>query len=226
MKHYSNLRVTINTAMTVDGKIATISGDSAISSKQDLKRIHKLRSSVDAIIVGISTVLVDNPKLTVRLVKKKRKEDPVRIIIDSTGRIPLSSKLLKTAYKVKTIVAVTKRAPNYKIHEIRNTGAIVIIAGTEMVDLKEVFLNLKKMGVRKILVEGGGELNWSLLSLGIVDELIVTIAPRIVGGRMAATLVEGNGYTKISEGINMKLKNVLRQNDGELVLYYRISPME
>jgi 2,5-diamino-6-(ribosylamino)-4(3H)-pyrimidinone 5'-phosphate reductase len=97
MKHYSNLRVTINTAMTVDGKIATISGDSAISSKQDLKRIHKLRSSVDAIIVGISTVLVDNPKLTVRLVKKKRKEDPVRIIIDSTGRIPLGSKLLKTA---------------------------------------------------------------------------------------------------------------------------------
>jgi 2,5-diamino-6-(ribosylamino)-4(3H)-pyrimidinone 5'-phosphate reductase len=225
MKHYSDLRVTINTAMTVDGKIATISGDSAISSKQDLKRIHKLRSSSDAIIVGISTVLVDNPRLTVRLAKK-RKEDPARIIIDSTGRIPLSSKLLKTAYKVKTIVAVTKRAPNYKIHEIRNTGATVIIAGTEVVDLKEVFLNLKKMGVRKILVEGGGELNWSLLSLGIVDELIVTIAPRIVGGRMAATLVEGDGYTKISEGIKMKLKNVLRQNDDELVLYYKISPME
>ena len=210
--------------MTVDGKIATISGDSAISSKQDLKRIHKLRSSSDAIIVGISTVLVDNPRLTVRLAKKRK--DPARIIIDSTGRIPLSSKLLKTAYKVKTIVAVTKRAPNYKIHEIRNTGATVIIAGTEVVDLKEVFLNLKKMGVRKILVEGGGELNWSLLSLGIVDELIVTIAPRIVGGRMAATLVEGDGYTKISEGIKMKLKNVLRQNDDELVLYYKISPME
>lgn len=222
MKHYSNLRVTVNTAMTVDGKIATISGDSAISSKQDLKRIHKLRSSVDAIIVGISTVLADNPRLTVRLVKKKIKEDPARIIIDSTGRIPLSSKLLQTASKVKTIVAVTKRAPDYKICEIRNTGAIVIIAGTEMVDLKEVFLSLKKMGIRKILVEGGGELNWSLLRLGIVDELIVTIAPRIVGGRMAATLVEGDGYTKISEGIKMKLKNVSRQNDGELVLYYKI----
>ena len=222
MNYYSNLRVTINTAMTVDGKIATISGDSAISSKQDLKRIHKLRSSVDAIIVGISTVLADNPRLTVRLVKKKIKEDPARIIIDSTGRIPLSSKLLQTASKVKTIVAVTKRAPDYKICELRNTGAIVIIAGTEMVDLKEVFLNLKKMGIRKILVEGGGELNWSLLRLGIVDELIVTIAPRIVGGRMAATLVEGDGYTKISEGIKMKLKNVSRQNDGELVLYYKI----
>ena len=93
---------------------------------------------------------------------------------------------MQTAYKIKTIVAVTKRAPNYKIREIRNTGATVIIAGTEIVDLKELFLNLKEIGVRKILVEGGGELNWSLLRLGIVDELIVTIAPRIVGGR--------NGY--------------------------------
>jgi 2,5-diamino-6-(ribosylamino)-4(3H)-pyrimidinone 5'-phosphate reductase len=222
MKHYSDLRVTINTAMTIDGKIVTINGDSAISSKQDLKRIHKLRYSVDAIIVGISTVIADNPRLTVRLVKKKRKEDPARIIIDSTGRIPLSSKLLQTAYKIKTIVAVTKRAPDYKIREIRNTGATVIIAGTKIVDLKELFLNLKEIGVRKILVEGGGELNWSLLRLGIVDELIVTIAPRIVGGRTAATLVEGEGYTKISKGIKMKLKNVLRQNDGEIVLYYKI----
>lgn len=222
MKHYSDLRVTINTAMTIDGKIVTIHGDSAISSKQDLKRIHKLRSSVDAIIVGISTVIADNPRLTVRLVKKKRKEDPARIIIDSTGRIPLSSKLLQTAYKIKTIVAVTKRAPDYKIREIRNTGATVIIAGTKIVDLKELFLNLKEIGVRKILVEGGGELNWSLLRLGIVDELIVTIAPRIVGGRTAVTLVEGEGYTKISKGIKMKLKNVLRQNDGEIVLYYKI----
>ena len=83
-------------------------------------------------------------------------------------------------------------------------------------------MNLKEIGVRKILVEGGGELNWSLLRLGIVDELIVTIAPRIVGGRTATTLVEGEGYTKISKGIKMKLKNVLRQNDGEIVLYYKI----
>jgi 2,5-diamino-6-(ribosylamino)-4(3H)-pyrimidinone 5'-phosphate reductase len=207
--------------MTVDGKIATTHGDSTISSKQDKKRVHKLRSSVDAIIVGVTTVLVDNPRLTVRFVKNKEK-DPARIIVDSTCRIPFESKILQTASKIKTIVAVTKRAPYDKIHKIKDTGAMVITAGTETVDLVELFSILKKMGFKKFLVEGGGELNWSLLQLGIVDQLIVTIAPRIVGGRAATTLVEGDGYTKISEGLKMELKKVLRQDNGELVLCYKI----
>lgn len=215
------MQITINAAMTVDGKIATTHGDSTISSKQDKKRVHKLRSSVDAIIVGVTTVLVDNPRLTVRFVKNKEK-DPARIIVDSTGRIPFESKILQTASKIKTIVAVTKRAPYDKIHKIKDTGAMVITAGTETVDLVELFSILKKMGFKKFLVEGGGELNWSLLQLGIVDQLIVTIAPRIVGGRAATTLVEGDGYTKISEGLKMELKKVLRQDNGELVLCYKI----
>jgi 2,5-diamino-6-(ribosylamino)-4(3H)-pyrimidinone 5'-phosphate reductase len=180
-----------------------------------------LRSSVDAIIVGVTTVLVDNPRLTVRFVKNKEK-DPARIIVDSTCRIPFESKILQTASKIKTIVAVTKRAPYDKIHKIKDAGAMVITAGTETVDLVELFSILKKMGFKKILVEGGGELNWSLLQLGIVDQLIVTIAPRIVGGRAATTLVEGEGYTKISEGLKMELKKVLRQDNGELVLCYKI----
>src|SRR5919197_101558 len=221
MEQNSNLQITINAAMTVDGKIATTHGDSTISSKQDKKRVHKLRSSVDAIIVGVTTVLVDNPRLTVRFVKNKEK-DPARIIVDSTGRIPFESKILQTASKIKTIVAVTKRAPYDKIHKIKDAGAMVITAGTETVDLVELFSILKKMGFKKILVEGGGELNWSLLQLGIVDQLIVTIAPRIVGGRAATTLVEGEGYTKISEGLKMELKKVLRQDNGELVLCYKI----
>ena len=215
------MQITINAAMTVDGKIATTYGDSTISSKQDKKRVHKLRSSVDAIIVGVTTVLVDNPRLTVRFVKNKEK-DPARIIVDSTGRIPFESKILQTASKIKTIVAVTKRAPYDKIHKIKDAGAMVITAGTETVDLVELFSILKKMGFKKILVEGGGELNWSLLQLGIVDQLIVTIAPRIVGGRAATTLVEGDGYTKISEGLKMELKKVSRQDNGELVLCYKI----
>ena len=215
------MQITINAAMTVDGKIATTHGDSTISSKQDKKRVHKLRSSVDAIIVGVTTVLVDNPRLTVRFVKNKEK-DPARIIVDSTGRIPFESKILQTASKIKTIVAVTKRAPYDKIHKIKDAGAMVITAGTETVDLVELFSILKKMGFKKFLVEGGGELNWSLLQLGIVDQLIVTIAPRIVGGRAATTLVEGDGYTKISEGLKMELKKVLRQDNGELVLCYKI----
>jgi 2,5-diamino-6-(ribosylamino)-4(3H)-pyrimidinone 5'-phosphate reductase len=222
MHHNSNLRVTINAAMTVDGKIATTCGNSRISSKQDLIRVHELRSSVDAILVGISTVLVDNPLLTVRLIKPNKGNDPARVIVDTHGRIPLDSRILKTAHRISTIVFVSERADKSKIRKIRSTGAMVIVAGSETVDLAEAFLCLKKMGFKNILAEGGGELNWSLLHLGVVDQLIVTISPKLVGGRSAITLVEGDGYETISQAINMNLKKVRRQNNGELVLFYEL----
>ena len=216
------MQVLINAAMTIDGKIATNLGDSKISTKQDLRRLHRLRSSVDAVIIGISTVIADNPRLTVRLVKRHG-TTPVRIIVDSIGRIPLDSKILKSASKINTIVAVTKRASDERVDKIKSAGAIVIVAGTKTVDLKELFFILKKMGFNKILVEGGGELNWSILQLGIVNELMVTIAPRIIGGRTATTLVEGDGYKRVSDGIKMELIKVSRQNNGEVVLYYKMS---
>ena len=221
MEQIFNLQVLINAAMTIDGKIATNLGDSAISSKQDLRRLHRLRSSVDAIVIGISTVIVDNPRLTVRLVKRCG-TTPVRIIVDSTGRIPLDSKILKSASKINTIVAVTSRTSDKRIDKIKSAGAMVIVAGARTVDLKELFCILKKMGFNKILVEGGGELNWSILQLGIVNELMVTVAPRIVGGRTATTLVEGDGYTRISESIKTDLIKISRQNNGEVILYYKL----
>ena len=209
--------------MTVDGKIATTSGDSAISSRDDLIRVHKLRASADGIIVGISTVLADNPRLTVRLARKRvKRKDPARIVIDSTGKIPLDSRILLTASRIKTIVAVTKLAHIDTLRKIKKTGAIVIVSGRQTVNLKEVFSIIKRMGIRKILVEGGGEINWSLLRLGIVNELIVTIAPKIVGGRQATTLVEGQGYRRISQGIKLHLKQAQIQNNGELVLHYKL----
>jgi 2,5-diamino-6-(ribosylamino)-4(3H)-pyrimidinone 5'-phosphate reductase len=217
------MQVIVNSAMTVDGKIATHQGDSAISSKDDLVRVHKLRDSVDGIIVGISTVLADNPRLTIRLGRKQPKEKHLtRIIIDSMGRIPLDSQILRTASKIKTIVAVTKLAHMNVRRKIKKTGAIVIVAGTNTVDLKRVLWTIQKMGIKKILVEGGGEINWSLFSLGIVNELIVTIAPKIVGGRQATTLVEGEGYSRVSQGLKLQLKKVHMQNSGELVLHYKL----
>jgi 2,5-diamino-6-(ribosylamino)-4(3H)-pyrimidinone 5'-phosphate reductase len=89
------------------------------------------------------------------------------------------------------------------------------------VDLKELFRALEKMGLKKILVEGGGELNWSLLRLGMVDELNVTVAPKIAGGRLATTLVEGDGFDQINQGIRLELRRVERKKTGELVLHYR-----
>lgn len=212
------MKVTINAAMTLDGKIATAAGDSAISSKQDLRRVHRLRAASDAVMVGISTVLADDPILTARLVKGK---NPARIIVDSRGRIPLDSRLLRTASQTRTIVAVTAQAAEDTIGRIRQAGAEVIVAGRESVDLKKLFLTLARMGFRRVLVEGGGELNWSVLRLGLADELMVTVAPRIAGGRLAPTLVEGDGFDLVSKGVKLKLAKVERKKTGELVLHYR-----
>lgn len=215
--------------MTVDGKIATSSGDSKISSRKDLVRVHKLRASVDAIVVGISTILADNPRLTVRLVKGK---NPARVIVDSRGRIPLDSQIMRTAFKVKTIVAVTDKAPEEKLMELRDMGAEVLVisegkkgrsaAVPHGVNLKLLFRKLENMGLKKILVEGGGELNWSLLHLWLVDELTITIAPKIAGGRLATTLVEGDGFDEIAQSISLQLKKIERKKGGEVVLYYKL----
>jgi 2,5-diamino-6-(ribosylamino)-4(3H)-pyrimidinone 5'-phosphate reductase len=221
MKFPSDLKVIINSAMTIDGKISSYSGDSCISSKKDLVRVHKLRSKVDAIVVGINTVIIDNPMLTIRLIKNRRIISPTRIIIDSYGRIPLNSKILKSATKIKTIIVVTKQASKDTIEKIKKLGAHVIIVGSKLINLKKLFNMLYKMGYRKILIEGGGELNWSCLHNGIVNELIITIAPIVLGGRNAITLVEGRGYSTISQGIKLKLTKIIQnKNDNEITLYY------
>jgi 2,5-diamino-6-(ribosylamino)-4(3H)-pyrimidinone 5'-phosphate reductase len=223
------LKVIINSAMTVDGKIATSSGDSKISSREDLVKVHKLRASVDAIVVGISTILADNPQLTVRLVKGN---NPARVIVDSRGRIPIDSQIMRTASTIRTIVAVTDQAPEEKIMKLRDMGAQVLVisegkkgqsaAVPHGVNLKLLFRKLEKMGLKKILVEGGGELNWSLLQLWLVDELTVTIAPKIAGGRLATTLVEGDGFDEMAQSIKLHLKKIQRKKGGELVLHYKL----
>lgn len=223
------MKVIINGAMTVDGKIATASGESKISSREDLVRVHKLRASVDAIVVGISTILADDPRLTVRLVKGK---NPARVIVDSRGRIPVDSQIMLSASKIRTIVAVTDQAPEEKIHKLEEMGAQVLIIGEGKkgqsaavphgVNLKELFRRLERMGLKRILVEGGGELNWSILRFGLVDELVVTIAPKIAGGRLATTLVEGDGFDEIAQSIRLNLQKVERKKTGELLLHYKL----
>ena len=221
MKLPTDLKVIINSAMTLDGKISSYTGNSCISSKKDLVRVHKLRSKVDAIVVGINTVLIDNPMLTVRFIRNNNRSCPTRIIIDSYGRIPLDSKILKTAATIKTIIVVTKQASKDTIEKIKKLGAHVIIVGSKLINLKKLFNMLYRMGYRKILIEGGGELNWSCLHDGIVNELIITIAPIVVGGRNAITLVEGRGYSTISQGIKLKLTKIIQnKNDNEITLYY------
>ena len=213
--------VILNAAMSIDGKISTIKNDSAISSKLDLVRVHKLRSTVDGIMIGISTVLGDDPMLNVRYSATGTK-NPTRIIIDSKARIPLNSRIIESSNKIQTIIAVTHNASSRKIKEIQKNGAQVLVYGNGKVNLRNLFQQLEKMGLKKIIVEGGGEINWSVLKLGLVNELVVTISPVVIGGRDAKTLVEGKGFTNISDGIKMKLSNKIIQNENEIVLFYKL----
>jgi 2,5-diamino-6-(ribosylamino)-4(3H)-pyrimidinone 5'-phosphate reductase len=214
------VHVILNASMSLDGKIATRSGESRISSEVDLKRVHKLRASVDAILVGISTVIKDDPMLDVRYGANYTKS-PTRVILDSFASIPLRSRILKTAKTINTIVAVTERAPKGKIRNIERMDAQVLTTGDKIVNVRAVFKHLERLGCKRLLVEGGGEINWSILSQGLADEMIIMISSMVIGGRNAKTLVEGLGHSQISDTLRMKLSKVERQTRDELVLYYR-----
>ncbi|MCP8316208.1 MAG: 2,5-diamino-6-(ribosylamino)-4(3H)-pyrimidinone 5'-phosphate reductase [archaeon] len=209
--------VILNAAMTIDGKIATKKGDSKISSKDDLVRVHKIRASVDAIMVGINTVLIDDPSLKVKYCEGK---NPIRIVVDSKARTPITSRIISDK-DAPTLIAVTKKAPIDRVNKLEEAGAKVIVCGEgEKVDLAILLKTLKDMGIKKVLVEGGGNVNWSIISQGFFDELQVTIGPFIVGGRDAITLVEGNGVEKMDESIRVKLHKV-EQHGDEVVLIYK-----
>lgn len=210
--------VILSAATSLDGKIATKNKDSALSSKQDKIRFHKLRSKVDAILVGINTVEIDNPLLTVRYAKGK---NPTRIILDSSGKISAKSKILKTCHAIPTIIVVSKRAPKKNLTRLSKYHLKIIVSGQDKVDIKKLLKILQKQNIKTILIEGGGTLNWEFIHKGLVDELIVTIAPYVVGGKDATTLVEGDGFSKITRAVKLNLQNVTRQKN-EIVLHYYI----
>ncbi|MEM3561640.1 MAG: 2,5-diamino-6-(ribosylamino)-4(3H)-pyrimidinone 5'-phosphate reductase [Candidatus Jordarchaeaceae archaeon] len=209
--------VILNSAMSLDGKIATRGGDSAFSDEEDWKRVHKLRSQVDAIMVGINTILLDDSKLT-----SKEGRSPIRVVVDSKARTPPNARVITVRPEVETIIAVTGRAPPENIAHLQRKGAKIIVCGDgEKVDLEILMEKLYERGVRNLLLEGGGNLNWGMLSKGLVDEIRIAIAPVIVGGEKATTLVEGEGYTKVSEGV--KLEQVNCEQVGKcVVLTYKV----
>lgn len=209
--------VIMNATMTLDGKIASNSGDSKISSRLDLERVHELRSKVDAILVGINTVLTDNPLLTARHGRK----NPIRVIVDSKARIGFATKIMRSCNTIPTIIALSEKAPKSKIKKLKSLGASVLVCGKSKVDLKKLLVMLKDSGVNKLLVEGGGEINWSMLTDGLVDEVTVTVAPKMIGGREAVTLVEGKGFGMINKGIKLKLIR-MKKISNEVVLSYKV----
>lgn len=211
--------VILNAAMSLDGKIATYSGDSRMSSPGDLRRVHRLRASVDGIMVGMRTLLRDDPKLTVKFAKDRRS---YRIIVDSKAQTPVSSYVVRTAKEFPTIVAVTSRASKSRIQILERRGVKVLVCGRgPLVSVTVLLRTLRKLGIRRLLLEGGGALNWSMLSSGLVDEVSVAITPRILGGETAVTLVEGKGNPLVKDGLKLKLLNTEKYGP-DLVVRYKV----
>lgn len=212
----SRPRVILSAAMSLDGKIATKTGDSELSSKQDKVRIHKLRSKVDAILVGSNTVKRDDPLLTVRYVKGK---NPLRIVLDSKATINQKSQIIRTCKKIPTIVAVSKKASRQNISKLKKHPLEIMVIGENRVNIKSLLKSLSKKKIKTLLVEGGGTVNWEFIKLGLVDEIIVTITPYLIGGQNAITLVEGEGFSHIHKSTKLKLKKIY-QLGNEIVLHY------
>lgn len=208
--------IILNAAISLDGKIATKKGESRLSSDADKIRVHKLRSKVDAILVGKNTVQRDDPHLTVRRVRGK---NPTRIVLDSKAAISTKSKIVGTCHKVPTIIAVSKRAPAKKLELLQKYPLKIVVAGNNTVNIKKLLHILAKLKIKKILVEGGGTVNWQFVNQNLLDEIIVTVTPFIIGGNNAVSLVGGNGFSKIDKCTNLKLKKVSRLKN-EIVLYY------
>lgn len=208
--------VILSAATSIDGKIATKTGDSKLSSKQDMVRLHKLRSKVDAILVGKNTVLRDDPLLTVRYTKGK---NPIRIILDSKGTLSKKSKILQTSNKIPTIIAVCKNISKSNFDKLQKFPVEVIITGENYVNVKLLMKKLLAKKIKTILVEGGGTINWEFIKNNLFDELIITLSPFLIGGNDAISFVQGHGFKKISNSPDLRLKTIKRLKN-HLVLYY------
>ncbi|SHE99319.1 diaminohydroxyphosphoribosylaminopyrimidine deaminase / 5-amino-6-(5-phosphoribosylamino)uracil reductase [Alkalibacter saccharofermentans DSM 14828] len=196
--------VVMKTAMTLDGKIACKTGESKwISNEKSREYVHILRSRLTGIMVGIGTVLKDDPSLTCRIGEGLRQ--PRRIIVDSTLKIPLESKVLRDDHAGETIIATAEGADVLKAEKIKYSGAKVIYLPSKdgRVDLNKLMESLGEEEIDSILLEGGGELNYSALKAGIVDKVVTFIAPKILGGKDAPTPVEGEGSCSMRERIEL-----------------------
>ena len=214
-----NMHIILSAAISIDGKISTRSNDSNFSSKEDIIRLHKLRSKVDAILIGKNTLLRDDPLLTVRHTKGK---NPIRIILDSKGTISKNSKIIKTSDKIPTIIAVSKKISKVNLSKLKKLPVEVIISGENSVNLKSLMKKLSTKKIQTLLVEGGGTVNWEFIKNNIFDELIITLSPYLIGGNNATSLVQGNGFAKIINSPNLKLKSVKRLKNHLVINYIKV----
>ncbi|RLM57564.1 2,5-diamino-6-(ribosylamino)-4(3H)-pyrimidinone 5'-phosphate reductase [Halobellus sp. Atlit-31R] len=217
------MHVVVNAAMSADGKLSTRRREQVrISGSEDFARVDRLRADSDAVLVGIGTVLADDPHLTLDdadLREQRRARDepahPARVVVDSTGRIPLDARILDDA--ATTYVLLSNDASEERRASIDAAGAEVVVAGEDRVSLPAALDALDAHGVSELMVEGGGEIIYSLFAADLVDELSVYVGSLVLGGRDAPTLVDGPGF--VDEPPELSLRDVQRVDDGVLLRY-------
>lgn len=218
----------INIATTADGKIDTFERKgAAISSTQDMNRVDELRAGADAVLVGGKTLLEENPRLTVKSealregrVRRGLPQNPIKVGIVTSADIHPDSDFLNIG-PARTVIFTTNRTSMEQVYFLRERDVEVFIHESERVDLSLALDKLYELGARRVMVEGGGTLNFELLKLGLVDELMIYIAPMIFGGEQAPTLAAGLGLTR-NDAIALKLENIEAQADGGVLLYYKL----
>ncbi|MGE5379423.1 MAG: 2,5-diamino-6-(ribosylamino)-4(3H)-pyrimidinone 5'-phosphate reductase [Candidatus Saccharibacteria bacterium] len=201
--------VTVNCAMTADGKIAGRSRKQLrISSSEDLERVKGLRASSDAILVGVGTVLADDPHLTVK--GNPPEKNPLRVVLDSEGRTPRGAKVLDA--RARTLVATAEGC------QATWPGAEVWRGGEEKVDVKGLLSYLHQRGIRSVMVEGGGETIFSFFEKGLVDRYLVFVGSLVIGGRSSPTPADGDGFVE-ADHARLKLLSCERLGEGVLLTY-------
>ena len=221
--------VHINVAMTADGKIDTFERQGVtISSLRDKERVDHLRAQTDAVMVGGHTLLDENPKLTVKseILRENREArglppNPTKVgIVSKTDLQPDSDFLM--AGPAKIVIFTTKKTSKKQLDFLRERGVECYVHKTKRVDITKALKSLRDIGIDRLLVEGGGTLNFELLRLGLVDELTAYVAPMVFGGESAPTMVAGQGFTR-GEAIPLKLINTEAWEDGGVLLQYKAS---
>jgi diaminohydroxyphosphoribosylaminopyrimidine deaminase/5-amino-6-(5-phosphoribosylamino)uracil reductase len=201
--------VMLKAACSLDGKIATHSGDSRwVSSEESRKYVHRLRMDTDAVMVGSGTVLKDDPLLTVRRPGAKISRQPLRIVVDSRLRIPLSCQLVRTAGRYRTLVATTTKASPAKIRKLKKANVEVWTGKTDRrgrVRLSALAEELGRRGILSLLLEGGATLNAGAIRESIVDRILVFFAPKVVGGRKAPGFLGGEGVSRMRDADPIKI---------------------
>jgi diaminohydroxyphosphoribosylaminopyrimidine deaminase / 5-amino-6-(5-phosphoribosylamino)uracil reductase len=211
--------VLLKAAASLDGKIATVTGESRwITNERSRLLVHQLRDQVDAVMVGINTVLHDDPLLTTRLPGGGGR-DPMRIIVDSRLRLPSEARVLTASTTACIFIATTPAAPREKRLQLEAAGAKVVVVEGEGpgVPLGPLMEQLGVMQVTSILLEGGGELHSSALRAGIVDKVWYFLAPKLIGGRAAPPAIGGEGFARLEEAVRLERMQV-RQLDDDLLI--------